>query len=1087
MRKLFTLLIFLPFILNAQIGGVRQVPSDSYPTLQSVADSLNLYSVASGGVTFNLAGDIVLSEQPIIFTATGSQDSPVVIAWNGQGVKPVVNFSGTAAANDAGITLKGSDYFTIDGLDIRNPGNDLEYGIFITNFTATNGAHYNTIKNISLTLNKLNSNQTEGFKVWPTVVATTFEGNNHYNKFYNNSIQNVAIGYSFDGLNSNTQLMCVGNEVGTLDGGESIISDIVMAGVLIDDQNGFSLTNTTIENLTRIGTGTTAPAGVSTISGNPSEPLSNDFYFQNNTINNASSTFTSVYGLYFSARKATYYINNNTIKNIKATGGGGNTADGIIVLGTDIIANIYNNMISDIAAPASAISGNAASRGINVRTYSEAYVFYNTVFLEYEATNLSHQSAAFIVYNNVDPVQMRNNIFVNKTTFPETATGVGAAFYKRTPALTNIVGGSDNNIYYAGDPSPKNVIFYGHNSTASAVDQTLDAYKARAVTFDQNSYSEDVPFMGNTDLHINPLSETIARGNALPVTSPFTVDFDFDGTPRDASNPDIGADEIANNFPGYGSNPSPADGEEDVPVDQGLLMWNYIPHPEFVNPAFFTVYINDNPDFTGVEPLSTVEYVNGIEEYATLLYNLNYETTYYWKVVSTSDTTGGAEPPEVPVWQFSTEMLIFSYPNVSENPNPAGNETVSIELGQVAWQHIDLINYASPAGFKVYIGTNENLTQADFLVWVPYNAGQIDYAAFLSSFTLQYATSYFWKVVPTVDQNVGPDAQGVMVWSFATELIPNPNNATNPIPSNGGVLSLENAQLGWTFVSNPNHTLPVGFKVYIGSSEVLTEDDFLTWVPFTAGQLDYAASLTSVTLQYATTYYWKVVPTVNQNSGPDAEGVVVWSFTTTAIPYPNTAVNPDPEDGGILTFFETGGDIILGWEFLPNPDFALPTAFNVYLGEDTTSTAFSIPVDIVPFNQNTTNYLYEVTDIYLFNLLDGATNYWKIVPTVNETGGPEAINQPIWSFVFDIIEGLDLTTLNKIKVYPNPTKDILNIDFGNENIQNVTLVQSAGKELKTYIMNDKISKIDLSDFESGIYFLKIKTSSSTIIKKIVIE
>ncbi|MBS4060102.1 MAG: T9SS type A sorting domain-containing protein [Bacteroidetes bacterium] len=1087
MRKLLTILFLLPFVLKAQIGGERFVPSTSYPGFQSVSDSLNLHGVAIGGVTFIIAGDAVFNESPITFTASGTQNSTVLITWNGQGLKPVINFSGTAAAIDAGITLRGSDYFTIDGLDIRNPEDNIEYGILITNLTATNGAHYNTIKNVNITLNKLNPFQTEGVKVLPTNVATSFEGNNHYNKFFNNVIQNVTIGYSFDGLNSNTQLMCVGNEVGTENGGVSLISDIVMAGVLIDDQNGFSLRNTTIENLTRIGTGTTAPAGVSTLSGNPSEPLSNDFYFQNNTINNASSSFTSVYGLYFSARKATYFINNNTVKNIKSTGGGGNTADGIVVLGTDIIANIYNNMISDIAAPASAISGNAASRGINVRTYSEAYVFYNSVFLEFEATNLSHQSAAFIVYNNGDPVQMRNNIFVNKTTFPEGATGVGAAFYKRTPALTNIVGGSDNNIYFAGDPSPNNVIFYGHNSTAPAVDQTLDAYKARAVTFDQNSYSEDVPFMSNTDLHINPLSETVARGNALPVTSPFTVNFDFDGSPRDVSNPDIGADEIANAFPGFGSNPNPADGEENVEVDLGVLIWSYIPNPEFVNPASFTVYVNDNPDFTGVEPHATVEWISGVEEYAALIFELDYETNYFWKVVPTADVVGGAEPSEVPVWQFSTEMLVFPFPNVSGNPNPAGTELVSIELTQLAWQHIDLINYASPAGFKVYIGTNENLTQADFLSWVPFTSGQLDYAASLTAFTLQYATTYFWKVVPTVDQNAGPDAQGVVVWSFTTELIPYPNNATNPVPANGGVLSIENAQLGWTFVSNPNHTLPAGFKVYIGSNEVLTEDDFLTWVPFTAGQLDYAASLTSVTLQYATTYYWKVVPTVNQNSGPDAEGVVVWSFTTTAIPYPNTAVNPDPEDGGILTFFETGGDIILGWEFVPNPDFALPTAFNVYLGEDTTSTAFSIPVAIVPFNQNTTNYLYEVTDIYLFNLLDGATNYWKIVPTVNETGGPEAINQPIWSFVFDIIEGLDLTTFNKIKVYPNPTKDILNIDFGNENIQNVTLVQSAGKELKTYIMNDKISKIDLSDFESGIYFLKIKTSSSTIIKKIVIE
>ncbi|KAF0130228.1 MAG: hypothetical protein FD155_2014 [Bacteroidetes bacterium] len=874
--------IMLPLFSIAQLSGTRFFPSTDYPTLQSVADSLNLYGVGGNGITFKVEGNNVYSSNPVIFTATGTQNSPVTIAWNGEGTKPVFQFNGTAAANDAGITLKGSDYFTLDGLDIQNAASNLEYGIWITNLNAADGAHYNNVKNTTITLDKLNPAQTEGIKVSTLTVATTFNGNNHYNKFYNNTLQNMMIGYSFDGVNSTTTLMGMGNEVGTEFDGTSLITDIVMAGVLVDDQNGFKLFNTTIQNLTRIGSGTTAPAAISTLSGNPSEPLTGDFIFHDINIINATSSFTSVYGCYFSARKATYYIYNNLIKNITATGGGSNTADGIIVFGTDIIANVYNNMVSGIAAPATAISGNAASRGINVRSFSRANIYNNSVYMEYAATNLSHQSAAFIIYNNSDTVLMQNNIFINKTSFPDGATGIGAAFYKRTPDLSNVDPATDNNIYYAGTPSERNVIFYGHNSSAPAIDQILQLYKFRAGIFDQNAFTEDVPFVSADDLHVQPLAETVCRSNAIPVTTPVLINFDFDNEARDANTPDIGADEMANPYPDAAINPIPANNSTQQPVSIGL-QWEYHSSSQFTNPQAFKVYLNTTPDFNGLDPVAIINFVEGVVAYSTNELLLQYETTYYWKVVPTTDINGGQETPDPAIWQFETKMFIFPYPNVSGNPIPTGTDEVSIDLLQLQWEHISLVNYSQPAGFKVYIGQSPTLTEADFLSWVTFVPGQLAYSASLSGFTLDYLTTYYWKVVPTVDQGVGPDAQGVETWSFTTELIQYPTVAVNPEPEDGGVIRLGNqlyVAFAWQFFTNPNHVLPISFKVFGAADTTTTAWEIpLTTIPYVAGQTDYSCDFTdNPNFNYAfdVPNYWKVIPVSAE--GVESLNVSTWEF-----------------------------------------------------------------------------------------------------------------------------------------------------------------------------------------------------------------
>ncbi|MNY51211.1 hypothetical protein D3C86_1867800 [compost metagenome] len=79
------------------------------------------------------------------------------------------------------------------------------------------------------------------------------------------------------------------------------------------------------------------------------------------------------------------------------------------------------------------------------------------------------------------------------------------------------------------------------------------------------------------------------------------------------------------------------------------------------------------------------------------------------------------------------------------------------------------------------------------------------------------------------------------------------------------------------------------------------------------------------------------------------------------------------------------------------------------------------------------------------------------------------------------------TAKNNIKSYPNPVKDIFNIEAQGK-IKSVKVYDVAGKQILTKDLNDVKSQIDFSRFGAGVYvvttLLEDGTSTSTkVIKK----
>ncbi|WP_405606155.1 T9SS type A sorting domain-containing protein [Polaribacter sp. Asnod1-A03] len=74
--------------------------------------------------------------------------------------------------------------------------------------------------------------------------------------------------------------------------------------------------------------------------------------------------------------------------------------------------------------------------------------------------------------------------------------------------------------------------------------------------------------------------------------------------------------------------------------------------------------------------------------------------------------------------------------------------------------------------------------------------------------------------------------------------------------------------------------------------------------------------------------------------------------------------------------------------------------------------------------------------------------------------------------------------LSPITIYPNPTRNILNIEIKNASIVNVAVFSLAGNKVLEFNNKDKI---DISNLSSGIYSLRIKGDNNNVIFKRIIK
>jgi hypothetical protein len=78
----------------------------------------------------------------------------------------------------------------------------------------------------------------------------------------------------------------------------------------------------------------------------------------------------------------------------------------------------------------------------------------------------------------------------------------------------------------------------------------------------------------------------------------------------------------------------------------------------------------------------------------------------------------------------------------------------------------------------------------------------------------------------------------------------------------------------------------------------------------------------------------------------------------------------------------------------------------------------------------------------------------------------------------------DSYLVDTIKIYPNPAKDILYISSNSIDIKEIEIYNYLGQEVYNSIFK---SSIDVSNFKTGVYVLKVSTLESSFLRKIIIE
>jgi hypothetical protein len=83
--------------------------------------------------------------------------------------------------------------------------------------------------------------------------------------------------------------------------------------------------------------------------------------------------------------------------------------------------------------------------------------------------------------------------------------------------------------------------------------------------------------------------------------------------------------------------------------------------------------------------------------------------------------------------------------------------------------------------------------------------------------------------------------------------------------------------------------------------------------------------------------------------------------------------------------------------------------------------------------------------------------------------------------------GIDELSTEGIAIYPNPAKDVLNIQ-ATQDITFVTIMNNVGQVVfNNKVVNDNVLRVNTSAFEAGVYMIKVETQDDIMIKKVIIS
>ncbi len=1041
-----------PLCGNYTIDNTLATAGTNYNNFTDAINDLNDRGL-SCPVIFNVHDNQSFVENTPSLEVSGTAVNTITFQKSGGGANPIIKPTGTTSDDDFAIHIAGGDYFTFNGIDVSiSAGSAVEYGYYLSSVSPTNGASHNTIQNCKVTLNNLNI-KSVGVYQWidTKITPTAASGANSFNTYDNVAIENCYFGMKIYGYD-------VAGQAPLYDDGTQILNCTVnnfghtgqanrAVAIHTWSQKNLDIHSNTVTN----GTTNLRTLGIYAAGNN-----SGNIY--NNLVHGLYGTDSQVVGLRAYESSVNFY--NNETYNIE----GVDMAAGIEIYGGT--STISNNFVRDIRTPNTDTYTFPTARGISNRK-ATVNIFNNSILLNAVSTAETSESAGIFTegfsYGSATS-DIRNNIVINKTDI--TIGGFAVALYKSAEYSTISVN-SDNNLYYAGTPDAKHLIYYDTN----VADQTLAQYKTRTNTYELNSITEDAPYISSTNLHIltSAITEIDGGGQVIPL-----ITADFDANARDATTPDIGADEYNCDFIVWRGTTN-----TDWATATNWRKQQVPSSSDDVVIPDVSAKSNNFPILTSAGATNNLTIYSG----ANLQINPNFSLSVNGTMsnqagnsglVIKSDATGtgsfinatASVPATVERYLTGTQWHYLASPieNAPRSLFHANNFLFYDESTADTWSGGV---FSGTPGWTAF--TNPNLSTQE-------GYGYYYYQTTLNFTGNLHAGTYTSPLLSvTAAEGVAYDGWHLLGNPYPSAI---DFSAANITATNINLTNLDNSVYFYDDVAHNYKGWNTGSGGINGGTQ---------YIPAMQGFFVHASAdnatfeVENAARVHNTTSFYR-----NENTGNEGQFLTLETtangFTDETKLVENTSANHTFDSNyDLYKMYSPDENVPQIWLIDQNTAFAL-NAIDYFSGETVIPIGFrgnnsaSYQIRLSESNFLFTPYLYD-------KLLNRSQNLLtQPVYTFAHAGGvalgrfeirfaaPTAIAQ---------MEGV------KINVYPNPTTGKITINSGTIAIDKIELTDVTGKLILTKKIDT--SQINLSKFGAGIYFMKIYTENGLFIKKIIVD
>jgi hypothetical protein len=561
-----------PVIVSASAGTPGPT---SYPTLKDAIDAVNA-GTHQGSITIGIATSTVEANAPIVLNGNGAGSASytsIVIRPTADGV----SVSGATPTGRGLIELNGADNVTIDGDNSGSAG--IHRDLTLQN-TATNATTFTSVVRLALAATVVTSTDNDIVKNLNIIGSAT--GRNIVSATSTAASENTTFGI-FAGPGASTvssttapaAVTSVSASVGTGATAANLIvsnNNVTTAARAISINGSattvfpsLQITNNQIGNPTSGAADQVYSIGL-TAQGSANGIISGNTVWVEGYVGSSAATQGINVGV--NSATGTFTIDSNKIDRVQNNNGQTWSAYGIN-LGGGNNHIVQNNFVSDVINSQSAGTGGFGTTfgayGIRVASGTGHKIYHNTVHLygAMPGTTSTNLTASYLMTaTSQTGVDVRNNIFSNQISGGNPTGTRNVAVFLPSGATSTMNLTINNNGYFSGTDALDRLAQVGatfgtgeyltanFDPTATAPAANFRAYTSTlsaAGTNDNASFATSAlpPFISDLDLHITSGVHTRLESGGAAVG----VNLDIDADTRNASTPDIGADEFVGQPP----------------------------------------------------------------------------------------------------------------------------------------------------------------------------------------------------------------------------------------------------------------------------------------------------------------------------------------------------------------------------------------------------------------------------------------------------------------------------------------------------------------------------------------------------------